>query len=180
MVADYPFHARKLFIGRAGLLAVAFGPAYSYILLRVVYGPRWAHSAAPEALGLYCMYILLLAANGVLEAHVHAAGNNADLARSNVALTVFSGTWSPSPPLSPSPSSSRRLPLSFSPSLPLSFAPSLALCFSASHPFPLSVFFTRALAPFSLFRSPSLSLLFSVPLTTAWEAICWGLNMPWS
>lgn len=73
----------------AGLVAVAFGPPYAYVLLRVAYGSKWTE--ASQALGLYCLYILMLAANGVLEAHLHAAAQNADLAVSNLALTTFSG-----------------------------------------------------------------------------------------
>lgn len=59
----------------AGLLAVAFGPAYSHLLLRVAYGQRWSNTGAPAALAAYCPYILLLAANGILEAFVHAVAS---------------------------------------------------------------------------------------------------------
>ena len=60
----------------AGLLAVALGPAYTYMLLRLVYGPRWSETEAPRALAVYCLYILLLAVNGILEAFVHAVANS--------------------------------------------------------------------------------------------------------
>lgn len=60
----------------AGLLAVAFGPAYTYMLLRVVYGQRWSETEAPRALAVYCLYILLLAVNGILEAFVHAVADS--------------------------------------------------------------------------------------------------------
>ena len=60
----------------AGLLAVAFGPAYTYMLLRLVYGQRWSETEAPKALAVYCLYILLLAVNGILEAFVHAVANS--------------------------------------------------------------------------------------------------------
>ncbi len=62
-------------ISYAGLLAVAFGPAYSYLLLRVAYGQRWSDTGAPAALAAYCPYVLLLAANGILEAFVHAVAS---------------------------------------------------------------------------------------------------------
>lgn len=41
------------------------------MLLRIVYGQRWAATEAPAALAWYCSYILLLAVNGVTEAYVH-------------------------------------------------------------------------------------------------------------
>jgi hypothetical protein len=48
----------------AGLLAVTFGPPYSFTLLRVVYSQRWADTEAPFVLGCYTAYLLLLAVNG--------------------------------------------------------------------------------------------------------------------
>lgn len=50
-----------------GLVAAAFGPAYSWLLLRLLYSTRWAGTAAPAALGAYAGYIVLLAVNGILE-----------------------------------------------------------------------------------------------------------------
>jgi oligosaccharide translocation protein RFT1 len=47
-----------------GLLAVTFGPSYSYTLLRLVYSERWSQTEAPLVLGCYTAYILLLAVNG--------------------------------------------------------------------------------------------------------------------
>jgi hypothetical protein len=47
-----------------GLLVAAFGPAYSYTLLRLMYGPRWSDTDAPQVLGYYCSYVLVLAVNG--------------------------------------------------------------------------------------------------------------------
>ena len=60
----------------AGLLAAAFGPAYTYMLLRLVYGQRWSETEAPRALAAYCLYILLLAVNGIFEAFVHAVAES--------------------------------------------------------------------------------------------------------
>lgn len=60
----------------AGLLAVSFGPAYTYMLLRLMYGLRWSETEAPRALATYCLYILLLAVNGILEAFVHAVAES--------------------------------------------------------------------------------------------------------
>jgi hypothetical protein len=48
-----------------GLVAVTFGPWYSYTLLRAVYSQRWADTEAPTVLGCYTGYLLLLAVNGM-------------------------------------------------------------------------------------------------------------------
>jgi len=75
----------------AGLFAVAFGPAYCQLLLRLAYGERWAATGAPAALAAYCPYILLLAVNGILEAFVHAVAAPAELAAANAALVGCAG-----------------------------------------------------------------------------------------
>ena len=61
--------------GDAGLLAVSFGPSYTYVLLRLVYGQKWSDTEAPKALAYYCGYITLLALNGCTEAYVNAVAN---------------------------------------------------------------------------------------------------------
>ncbi len=47
-----------------GLTAVAMGPPFAWLVMRVGYGQSWASTAAPEVLSVYCLYILLLALNG--------------------------------------------------------------------------------------------------------------------
>ena len=54
------------------MLATAFGPSNTYLLLHLMYGTKYSATEAPTALALYCPYILLLAANGILESFVHA------------------------------------------------------------------------------------------------------------
>ena len=46
------------------------------MLLRLVYGQRWSETDAPRALAVYCLYILLLALNGILEAFEHAVADS--------------------------------------------------------------------------------------------------------
>ncbi len=72
-----------------GLVAAAFGPAYSHLALLLLYGRRWADTEAPLALGLYSQYLVLLAANGCLEAFVHSVANARQLAASNAWLVAF-------------------------------------------------------------------------------------------
>ncbi|PNH05931.1 Protein RFT1 [Tetrabaena socialis] len=73
-----------------GLLAAAFGPPYSYTVLRLVYGVRWSETEAPAVLAAYCGYVLLLALNGIGEAFVHAVLDSRGLQQSNALLLLFS------------------------------------------------------------------------------------------
>lgn len=76
-------------ITTVGLLAAAFGPAYSHLALLLLYGKRWAGTEAPVALGLYSQYLVLLAANGILEAFLHSVASERELHANNVALVGF-------------------------------------------------------------------------------------------
>ena len=51
-------------LGLLGLLFVAFGPSYSWLLLHLLYGEAWSSTEAPDALAAYCVYVLLMAING--------------------------------------------------------------------------------------------------------------------
>ncbi|KAL2650675.1 hypothetical protein R1flu_018803 [Riccia fluitans] len=73
-----------------GLLFVVFGPSYSYVLLRLLYGRHWADTEASTALGCYCLYIMALALNGTTEAFLHAVVTKSQLFWSNVWLSLFS------------------------------------------------------------------------------------------
>ena len=73
-----------------GCLAASFGPAYSYVALFILYGPKWASTDAPSALAIYSLYVALLAVNGTLEAFVHAVADARSLYRSNVVLAIIS------------------------------------------------------------------------------------------
>lgn len=71
-----------------GGLAAAFGPAFSYTLLRLAYGQRWSETQAPAVLAAYSSYILLVAINGILEVralpHLNAAHAAEDSAHSRL------------------------------------------------------------------------------------------------
>ena len=51
---------------------MAFGPPYAYTFVRLAYGQAWSATPAPGVLAWYCLYILLLGLNGILEAFQHA------------------------------------------------------------------------------------------------------------
>eukprot|EP00850_Spirogloea_muscicola_P006433 SM000030S11442 [mRNA] locus=s30:728715:732851:+ [translate_table: standard] len=72
-----------------GFLFVVFGPNYSYVLLRLLYGTKWSDGEAPRALACYCLYVMVLAANGITEAFLHAVVTEEQLARSNRWLVGF-------------------------------------------------------------------------------------------
>lgn len=75
-----------------GCAGAAFGPPFAFAFVRGAYGPRWAcGTPAPAALAAYAAYTALLAANGVLEAFVHARGGPGELARGNAALLALAG-----------------------------------------------------------------------------------------
>ncbi|URD81108.1 Rft protein [Musa troglodytarum] len=46
-----------------GLVVLAFGPSYSYTLIRLLYGRKWSDGEAPAALRYYCLYVITLAMN---------------------------------------------------------------------------------------------------------------------
>ncbi|KAG7549891.1 RFT1 [Arabidopsis thaliana x Arabidopsis arenosa] len=96
---DYQERKKKLGIGLTealklviliGLIFMAFGPSYSYSLIRLLYGEKWSDGEASLALQFYCLYIIVLAMNGTSEAFLHAVGTENELKRSNDMLLVFS------------------------------------------------------------------------------------------
>ncbi|CAJ1942711.1 unnamed protein product [Sphenostylis stenocarpa] len=46
------------------LVFMAFGPSYSYSLIRLLYGEKWSDGEASTALRCYCFYVIVLAMNG--------------------------------------------------------------------------------------------------------------------
>lgn len=72
-----------------GLTVAALGSNYARLLLRLLYGAKWA--AAPLAaatLRAFCGLVLLLALNGTAEAFAHAVMSPAELASANRALLL--------------------------------------------------------------------------------------------
>ncbi|KAL3639016.1 hypothetical protein CASFOL_016923 [Castilleja foliolosa] len=73
-----------------GLVVIAFGPSYSYSLIRLLYGRKWSDGEASTALQCYCLYVIVLAMNGTSEAFLHAVATEKQLKQSNDSLLVFS------------------------------------------------------------------------------------------
>ena len=75
----------------AGLVASAFGPSNTFLLLHLLYGEKYSATEAPLALAIYCPYILLLATNGILESFVQAVSRGAELKYGHFALISITG-----------------------------------------------------------------------------------------
>ncbi|CAH9148926.1 unnamed protein product [Cuscuta epithymum] len=73
-----------------GLVVIAFGPSYSYSLIRLLYGRKWSDGEATKVLQCYCLYVIVLAMNGTSEAFLQAVATKEKLKRSNGSLLVFS------------------------------------------------------------------------------------------
>ncbi|XP_042374316.1 protein RFT1 homolog isoform X2 [Zingiber officinale] len=76
-----------------GLLVMAFGPSYSFTLIRLLYGSKWSDGEAPAALRYYFLYVVTLAMNGTSEAFLHAIANERQIQKSNNLMFVFSGIY---------------------------------------------------------------------------------------
>ncbi|KAL2329355.1 hypothetical protein Fmac_022782 [Flemingia macrophylla] len=96
---EYPGKSKKLgsylteslkLVFLIGLVFMAFGPSYSYSLIRLLYGEKWSDGEASTALRYYCFYVIVLAMNGTSEAFMHAVASESQLKRSNDSLLIFS------------------------------------------------------------------------------------------
>lgn len=77
-------------IGSVALTGAFLGPHFASLVIHVLYGRLWGSSNAPVVLSWYCLYLLLLAYNGVLEAFLFSAIDGTQMLRYNVIMTVFS------------------------------------------------------------------------------------------
>ncbi|KAJ8120428.1 hypothetical protein O1611_g10368 [Lasiodiplodia mahajangana] len=72
------------------VVVVSIGPYGAPLLVQIVAGPRWSSSGAGIVLAKYCMYIPLLALNGVTEAFVASVATKSEVHRQSVWMGVFS------------------------------------------------------------------------------------------
>lgn len=73
-----------------GTMFVCFGTAYSHLLIHVLYGSVWSSTSAPATLSWYCVYVLFMAVNGILEAFVQGTSTQKGLQHYNRWMVVFS------------------------------------------------------------------------------------------
>ncbi|XP_068109034.1 man(5)GlcNAc(2)-PP-dolichol translocation protein RFT1-like [Hyperolius riggenbachi] len=76
-----------------GLIIVAFGYAYSQLALDVYGGEMLSSGSGPVLLRCYCVYVLLLAVNGVTECFTFASMSKEDVDRYNYVMLGLSLTF---------------------------------------------------------------------------------------
>ncbi|KAI0114428.1 Rft-1-domain-containing protein [Nemania sp. FL0031] len=72
------------------VVVVSIGPYGAPLLVQIVAGPRWSSSGAGSVLARYCMYIPLLALNGVAEAFVSSVATKSEVHRQSIWMGAFS------------------------------------------------------------------------------------------
>ncbi|KAH6652476.1 Rft protein-domain-containing protein [Truncatella angustata] len=72
------------------ILVVALGPFGAPLLVQIIAGRSWAASGAGAVLAQYCLYIPLLALNGVSEAFVSSVASEGQVHRQSVWMGAFS------------------------------------------------------------------------------------------
>lgn len=73
-----------------GLIFACFGPAYAFLLLDLLYTSKYSKTVAPVFLGWYCLYIFIMAVNGITEAFAHSAASPRVLNYLNIAMVAQS------------------------------------------------------------------------------------------
>lgn len=69
-----------------GLFAASFAPGLAHAAIALLYSPAWAATEAPALLALAGTQLLVLAANGMAEAYLHATCDARQLRRANAFL----------------------------------------------------------------------------------------------
>ncbi|KAI0596123.1 Rft-1-domain-containing protein [Biscogniauxia sp. FL1348] len=72
------------------LVVIAVGPFAAPLLVQLVAGTRWSASGAGGVLARYCLYIPLLAINGVAEAFVSSVATESEVHRQSLWMGAFS------------------------------------------------------------------------------------------
>lgn len=72
------------------IVVVTLGPYGAPLLVQIVAGTRWSASGAGAVLARYCLYIPLLALNGVAEAFVSSVATESEVHRQSLWMGAFS------------------------------------------------------------------------------------------
>jgi oligosaccharide translocation protein RFT1 len=72
------------------ILVVSLGPFGAPLLVQIIAGKAWAQSGAGDVLAQYCLYIPLLAMNGISEAFVSSVATKGEVHRQSVWMGAFS------------------------------------------------------------------------------------------
>ncbi|KAJ1650639.1 Oligosaccharide translocation protein rft1 [Dispira simplex] len=73
-----------------GLLFICLGTNYTGLVVHLLGGERWTHTSAASTLAVYCVYIPILAYNGLTEAFVQSVASEAQLNALSRAMVFFS------------------------------------------------------------------------------------------
>ncbi|KAJ1964782.1 Oligosaccharide translocation protein rft1, partial [Dispira parvispora] len=73
-----------------GLLFICLGTNYTGLVVHLLGGERWTHTSAASTLAVYCLYIPILAYNGLTEAFVQSVASEAQLNALSRAMVFFS------------------------------------------------------------------------------------------
>ncbi|XP_064632920.1 protein RFT1 homolog isoform X2 [Lineus longissimus] len=73
-----------------GVTFLAFGYPYSYLLLDIYGGENLSSGSGPTLLRWYCVYVLIIAVNGVTECFVFAAMSQKEVDKYNHKMLLFS------------------------------------------------------------------------------------------
>ncbi|KAI0438596.1 Rft-1-domain-containing protein [Xylaria telfairii] len=84
------FQALLKFYVLLSVVVVSIGPYAAPLLVQIVAGPRWSGSGAGGVLARYCLYIPLLAVNGVAEAFVSSVATKSEVHRQSLWMGLFS------------------------------------------------------------------------------------------
>ncbi|KAJ3440993.1 endoplasmic reticulum multispan transmembrane protein-related [Anaeramoeba flamelloides] len=78
-----------------GSIFSIFGFNYSYTAVKLVYGSKWTveDDSVPKLLGIYCLFILFCALNGVTEAFLRSIADKKVLDKLNTKLIIFSSVY---------------------------------------------------------------------------------------
>ncbi|KAI1136298.1 Rft-1-domain-containing protein [Hypoxylon sp. FL0543] len=72
------------------IVVVTIGPYTAPLLVQIIAGAKWSASGAGTVLARYCLYIPLLAINGVAEAFVSSVATESEVHRQSLWMGVFS------------------------------------------------------------------------------------------
>ncbi|KAK8057583.1 oligosaccharide translocation protein RFT1 [Apiospora saccharicola] len=72
------------------ILILTLGPFGAPLLVQLIAGPAWAASGAGLVLAQYCLYLPLLALNGIAEAFVSSVATRANVHRQSLWMAAFS------------------------------------------------------------------------------------------
>ncbi|KAJ1332021.1 oligosaccharide translocation protein RFT1 [Microdochium nivale] len=78
------------FYALLSIVVTTIGPYAAPILVQIVAGSRWSASGAGGVLAVYCLYIPLLAANGITEAFVSSVATERQVHRQSIWMGAFS------------------------------------------------------------------------------------------